>query len=405
MKTLKIRLLFVTFMILLLLSTYCLASNDVMSISETDTNESLSLTDVATDDENLADGNVEASFELMSDDLYRSGTDVLITEMVDGNAFVIGNTVTLSSEINGDLFVITNNFTIEENACVYGSVFVISNNITLNGNLYDIYAISNNVTLGETGYIARDARIASSSIVVNGVVGRNANLVVNDLSFPTDINNALILGNLNYISSTQFEIPEGLVSGDTNFTLQEDDEETVDIGSIIVTYVNNVLSALLYSLVVLLLIAWLAPNFIQKSGNLMRKKTPVALGLGLLYFFGSIIGAIVFLFLTYGLGSAISIVVIVLLVLLWSISETIFALAGGRLIARKLHQEKKSQIILYALLNVLVINIIKLIPCLGIIISVAINMIGLGFIFTNLVFKKQDFMTYEDSSVKETEVM
>ncbi len=400
MKILKNKLLIVTFIILFFVSTCCFASNDVAPIAEGNTVE-----DVSNDENNVAisPDDVEASFQFISDDLYRVDNDVVVSEMVDGNAFVVGNNVTLSGEINGDFFVIANKLVIEENSYIYGSLLACAPSITVNGNVYDTYALANDFTLGNIGYIARDAKIASNSIALNGTIGRNANLFVNSLTFPDVSENTAIGGNLNYTSPSEAEIPEGIVSGDTQFTLEVvDDNGEFDIASIIVSCINSVLSAVLYSLIVVLLMVWLTPNFIQKSGNIMRKKTPISLAIGLLVFFGAIIGAIAFLFLTYGLGSAISIAVIALLVLLWSISETVFALAGARLLANKLHKDKNLSIVLFTLLNVFIINLIKLIPFVGTVVSFVINIIGLGFIASNLIFKKQDFMTYETTApVKE----
>lgn len=380
LKTLfKSKLLWITLTIFMILSTCCFASDDVAPISQEGENPEVSTTNDV----------VESSYQLLSSDVYRADTDLVVTEMIDGNAFLFGDTVTISGQINGNLFVCANTLNISESCYIYGSIFACARTITMEGKVYDIYAVAENISLKDNSIIARDARIAAESVFMAGIVNRDAYITTNTLLFPDDVETPIIGGNLNYTSTSEFTIPEGIVTGDINFTLESENEE-IEIGSLIVSYVNKVLSSLLYSLVVLLLIIWLAPKFVEKSANLMKSKTPLSLGTGLLVSLVIIAGSISLIFLTGGLGFTISLAAIAIFVLALTISETVFSLATAKLLAKKIGHEKTLQVVLYALLTVLVINLIKLIPYIGGIFGFIICMIGLGIIFLNLVLKKSN---------------
>ena len=75
--------------------------------------------------------------------------------------------------------------------------------------------------------IYRDIRVTTSTLNVNGVVGRNAYVNCSDINFAqpsseqqetTAINQGVINGDLNYTSSKELSIPDGAVTGNKNFT-------------------------------------------------------------------------------------------------------------------------------------------------------------------------------------------
>ena len=228
------------------------------------------------------------------------------------------------------------------------------------------------------------------------IINKDAYLYTNNLLFA---NNDLeqIAGNLSYSSPSEFEISDGIVGGDIHFTPVSTDEPT--IVETIIGCITNIVSALLYALFIVLLIIWLAPNFKDKAKNIIKNKAPLAFGTGLLSFICIILASISILFLLHGLSFGISVAAITTLILAYSISQTVFGLSCAKILMDKSKKEKNIYLILYTLLIVLVINILGLIPFIGFLVSLIVNMTGFGTIVLNLISKK-DFSVNAQKSDK-----
>lgn len=396
MKTLfKSKLLWVTLIALLLCSTYCFATSSVTPTSDEGIMPISEDSEIAPISEEEETNGTTSTPDLNNlsfvPDIYRADQDISVSEMVNGNAFLFGNNVTISGQIYGDVFVCAGNLTITDTAYISGNIFACAKSFSMAGIAYDIYAAVESFDLKPSALIARDIKIGASSVSIAGTVNKDAFLSVDTLNFYDEGEDSApyIAGNFNYTSGTEVTIPENVVNGQVNFTPVSKDKH-VDIGSLIVSYINKILSAILYSFVVLLLIAWLTPNFMNKATNLMKKKAPLAFGIGLLVSICTIIGSIALIFLTGGLAIHVSFALLALYFLVWTICETVFALAIGKLLANKFKFEKTFQAILLAILVVLVINLLKLIPFVGTIIGLVSSIIGLGIIFLNLVLKEEN---------------
>lgn len=340
----------------------------------------------------------QGTFNFISSDLYKFDTEIKITETVDGNVFAMGDSVTIDGEVGGDVFVMADTVTFTENSYVYGNIFALADTFVMNGAVYDIYSVSVDFTLGETAIVARDIKMTAENTYINGSVRRNAYLYTNSLTFAEDGTN-LINGDLEYTSRAEFEIPEGVVGGNVKFT--EDTSDEVDTGLLVTSYINDVLSALLYSLVVVLLAIWLAPKFIEKSVDVLKQKPVKCFGIGLL---ATIILAVVpfaFLFLTYGLGIGISLAVMAVYILLLTISKTVFGIALAKRFTGKIENEKPYHLVLFTLLAVLVVSLLELVPYVGGFIGFIVCMVGFGVIVLSLVSKKFDNEEVKVEEVKE----
>lgn len=343
--------------------------------------------DVEAIDETSKSTQTQSTFNFISSDLYKFDTEITITETVDGNVFAMGDIVTIDGEVGGDVFVMADTVTFTENSYIYGNIFALANNVVMNGAAYDIYSISPSFTLGETGIVARDIKITTENTYINGSIRRNAYIYTNSLTFAEDGTN-LIKGDLEYTSRTEFEIPEGIVGGNVKFT--EDTSDEVDTANLVTSYINNVLSTLLYSLVVILLAVWLAPKFIDKSVDLLKQKPVKCFGIGLLSTIILTVVPFAFLLLTYGLGIGISFAVIAVFVLLLTISKTVFGIALAKRFTCKIENEKPYHLVLFTLLAVLVISLLELVPYIGGLIGFIVCMAGFGVIVLSLVSKKVD---------------
>lgn len=368
----------VLFMIifLMLFSTLCMAS-DIAPISSSTSNE-------VSNTEN----SIDETYEFIESDVYKFDKDITIDSIVDGNVFVFGNNITISGEVGGDVFAFGDNVTVTDQAYIHGNIFVFGNRITINGICYDVYAAGESFTLESKAIISRDLRLAADRTNLNGQVKRDAYISTNELVFPDNAQN-IIAGDLNYTSSTEFNIADSIVSGTIAYT-PEKAKERMSFETII-SYVKSIISTLLYSLVVILLVLWLAPNFKEKAGKLLSSKVPLSLGVGLLTSLIIIVGSFAILFITWGLGTGISVAIITMYILTLTISKTVFSMSAAKLIANKSEKIKNNNIIfvLLSLLVILVISILELIPFIGGLIGFILSMIGLGIIVLNIISKKK----------------
>lgn len=331
------------------------------------------------------EGDIEESYEFIASDLFEFNTDVTVDQIIDGNAFICGSNVTISSEIGGDVFVFADTLTFTDTAYVYGSIFTIANNFTMNGLAYDIYGSCGNFTLGSDAGIARDIKIIANNTYINGTVNRDAYISTNTITFPEGATD-LIGGNLNYSSENEISIPEGIVTGNISFSSTKATQQ--NIGDIIISYVNTLFSAVLYTLAITLLAMWLAPKFTNKAPLLLKKKAPLSLGIGLLSTLVLIAAPVFFIFLTYGLGSSVSFAAIAIFILALTISKAIFSIAAAKLLATKLHWEKPYLFVLLSLIVTLVISLIGFIPYIGGIAGFVVTMLGFGILVLSLIYKK-----------------
>ena len=345
---------------------------------------------LATNEVNTTSGEVIASYETnykyTSSDMFYYDSEVNISEVIDGNVFAYGQTVNVSGEIYGDLFVAGATINIKEDAIIHGNIFAFANNIELSGICSDVYASGANFTLSSSGMIARNLNLASNAVTLNGQISRDANINSESISFGGD-NNEIISGNLNYSSENEQSVPDGVVGGETKYTAIETNTE-----NIILSIIKSILSSLVFSFVIIILLLWIAPKFKDKASEIVKNNSFKAFGIGLLVLFVIIIAAIILLLFTYGLAASIAVVGIALLALAYVVSNTIFSMSIGKLIADKLKLSKNVAFVLFSLLVVLILSLIKYIPYVGGPINFITSIIGLGIISIN-AFKRKDLTT------------
>lgn len=365
----------VLFMIifLMLFSTLCMAS-DIAPISSSTSNE-------VSNTEN----SIDETYEFIESDVYKFNKDITIDSIVDGNVFVFGNNITISGEVGGDVFAFGDNVTVTDQAYIHGNIFVFGNRITINGICYDVYAAGESFTLESKAIISRDLRLAATRTNISGQIRRDAYLSTDELVFPDDAKD-LIKGNLSYTSVSEFAISDAIVGGNITYTPEVSNEKTVV--KTITSYITDILSTLLYSLAIILLTIWIAPNFKEKATKIFKKRSPLSLGVGLLTSLAIIIGSFVLIFITNGLGVGISAAAVTIYVLALTIAKTVFGMASAKLIADKLNQKNNIMFVVISLIAILVISLLELIPFVGGLFGFVITMIGLGIIVLNLISKK-----------------
>lgn len=341
---------------------------------------------------NTVDKDVLASYETnysyVNSDLFQFAVDVNITDIVHGNSFVYGQNVSVTGEIYGDLFVMANSLNISKDAVIYGNIFALANNITISGLASDVYAmVGSTFTLTETGCIDRNINLTTNSVSLAGKINRDANITCNNLSI-SESSEKIIGGDLNYTSKAEAKIHENVIGGKVVYTAPVE----VDTVTIILSTIHNIISVLLYAFAFIMLTIWITPKFKDKISEIISKKSFLSFGIGILIFFGIIIIAFLLLLFTSGFGAITAVATIGLLILTFSISNIVFSMSIGKIIANKFNWNGNVAFVLLSLLMVLILELISYVPYIGGPITFITAIIGLGIIAIN-AFKRKDLVT------------
>lgn len=328
----------------------------------------------------------ETNDSFVFSNMYVFENESEISQVVDGNVFAFGGTISITGEIYGDLFVMANSLTVSEDAIIHGNIFVCANEVSFSGITSDIYGMATNFTLEASGIVARDVYITSSSVNLNGQIGRDAFLSIESLAFASDAEEVIVQGNLSYTAESEFSMPENVVTGEVTYTPVQ-----VEPADIAWTIISSLLTTAIFALAVIALILWIVPNFKNRASTIIAKKSWLSFGLGLLVFFGIILVAFLLLLFTYGYGASIAVALIGFLVLIYAIANTVFGMAVGNLIANKFNWNKTWIFILLSVLVVVIIDLISYITYIGGPISFITSVLGIGIICIN-AYKRKDLV-------------
>lgn len=291
-------------------------------------------------------------------DVYLTGNDVVVNDIIDGNLFVFANSVTINSQIGGDAFILAGTVNVGEQGYIFSNLFTCAQNVNISGVVYDLYTTAQTVSIN--GYVYRDIHVGTNILNINGTIGRNAFVGANQINFaqPSEQNSeeqqvtsqGIINGDLNYSAPNEISIPEGFVST---------------------------------AIIIWLLCLWITPKFLSNTTNIISKKLLSVIGYGLLT---PIVIAVAFvILLILGITSKIALLGLSLLLLLLAISSSIFVITINRLICQKFKIEKTIGIFGMLILSSIVLWAIGLIPYVGSAINIITSLIGLGIIVTNII--------------------
>lgn len=323
-------------------------------------------------------------------DVYLTGADVTIDYIVDGNLFIVANNVTISSQIGGDAFIFANSVTVTETGYVFSNLFTTAANVDIKGVAYDLYAMSDTINI--TGYIYRDIKVSCNTLNMNGTIGRNAFVDCSNINFAqqsadvsednstTIASQGIISGDLNYTAKEEISIPDGAVEGTVNFN-----EEEILSSNNIQAYLLSLGSFLVLTIVIWLLILWLAPKFNEKASNLATKKILPVIGLGILTPILLLVVSIILLLIN--ITASVAALMFILWLALLIVSKSIFVIVANNLICNKLKIEKTIGIFGILIVSSIVVWALGLIPYVGTLISIIAVVLGLGILVSSIILK------------------
>ena len=310
------------------------------------------------------------------DDL--NSTSYVMDKYVDGNVFIFGNDVTITGQINGSLFVCASKVKIDEDAYIVCHTFVAAQEFEMSGVTTDMYAACGNFNFDSQGVVSRDLKLATTNAVLRGSVGRDVDMAASSIDLYEDEENSFFVGgNLKYTSGSEAEhIDDIIVKGEITYTQENNEEEDsnkIVLGDIALGAIKNIV----FTLVIYLLLIFLAPKFIQKSREYAGTRALLSGAIGLAFTIIIPIVSFVLLFTVVGVSAAVLAVLIYVIVLM--INSAIVTVAVNELIVNKFEMLNSTWKKILMIIPVsLVIYLIKQIPYIGGLISVIIFFVGVG---------------------------
>jgi len=380
--------------------------------------------------------------EVIDDDLYLAGSDIIIDGTVNGDVMAAGNTVVINGSITGDLWAAGGSVTV--NGQVGDDLFAAAAAVTLGPDAHigdDVFSsgasvetqsgssIGGELMIGAfqglvAGDVIENLRVGANRLRLEGTVGGDAWVAVNaaeqdytpmpmwfgpdapampsvpaGLTFGED---ASIAGKLTYTSPAQVAIPSGVAS-QVEHQLPPADEQVArevrrenGLGSWFLDSLRRLISLL----VVGLLLARFLPLWIQKPTEALRERPWASLGAGflaliivpfaLLVALGVVITAAVLvgaltlgglLGAILGLGlSGLGLAVTLFGLALAYLPQLIVAYLGGRWILQRLHSASAESIYWPVVLGVFILAALFAIPFLGALVEILVVLFGLGAI-------------------------
>ena len=336
------------------------------------------------------DDEVDETFdnsEITNENFFYAGSkDVNIDNPIYGDAFIFtSGSVTINETISGNAFICASSVTISENGQIYASLFNASNSLTLNGDIgLNVYNFSNKLSI--KGTVEFDLFSFSRNTNIDGTIYGNANISADSLSIS---DNSSIEKNLNYSSKEKINISNDVVSGAINYAAQTDKDTNSAI--LLKDFVVSVLSFIILAVVIFILAKWLNCKFLNTYSNFV-KNLPISLLYGLLGLI--LIPVACVILLICGVTINISFILMAIYGILLTIASSIVIISLSKLIAEQLQTKfDKINTTLLIIISIAVLSIayklLKLIPILGTIITLAFVMVGIGIIIKSIIPTKE----------------
>lgn len=319
-----------------------------------------------------------------------SKNSITLEQEFSGDVFIIcADKVTIDSYISGNVFICANEVEITNNAEITSSMFCIAKDIKINGNInLNAYCISSNFNLEEKAYIYKNLYLSAQNISLDGLIETNAIISGESIEFKE---NCIIQGNLNYSAPKEIEIPENTVSGIISFSNNTINVSIQDIAKQRVKQIIfNIISYIVFAIIVFLILNALKVNLINNSDNFKSNIGKYIL-FGLLILFVAPILTIIAFIIPF--LSRFAFVLLGLYILLLMVASAITIITLSKLCADRFKDTIKTNYILRTILFIILFcigyKLLKLVPVLGLIITFATVVLGIGIFIKNLLPTKE----------------
>lgn len=291
--------------------------------------------------------------EVVNDDLYLSGNEIVVDGTINGDLVAFGATITINGTVNGDVIAagqtVVINGEVADDARIAGSVLFIGENARIGSDLVSA-AYSLEVRAGAligqdalfaggqaliAGEITRNLQVATAALELRGTVGGDVTAEVGEaegnppMSFPMQstvpvpvINPGLTIdpaahigGDLQYTQTSELTFPSGIVAGEINRLIPQVEDSVAEHiptpSEKVATWALGMGRSMVTLILIGLFLAWLFPNFMGAVNGTLQSKPLPSLGWGVVtyavFFFAlllvilvMVVGGIIFGALTLG---------------------------------------------------------------------------------------------------------
>ena len=343
------------------------------------------------------------SGEVIEGDLYIAGSDITINGTINGDVWAAGRSITINGTVNGAVTAAAQYINL--NGPVARSARIAGQTLDVNGTIgTDLVAFGSTIDINSATTIGTDlliggatARIAgqvnrnlkggADDITISGMIGGNTQLQVKRLTITSTAN---IKGNLDYTSENEATIePSGQVIGKITHQMPEPKKTGEAKGILPWIAAAGVAGLIVGKILTFLMILVIAVIFIftirhrtVAMANSIKTSPWASLGWGALILFVTPFAAIIVCITLIGLPLGL------IALALWGIaiylSQIPVALCIGRLILRQ-KVESGGILVGAAALGLVILLLLRLIPVVGFLVSLATVLFGMGSLVTSRI--------------------
>lgn len=325
-------------------------------------------------------------------DLYVCANDVLLSQgsIIYGNVFLASNKLTLNAEIGGSLYADVKNFDMQYFGFISRDLHLTSENANLSGYIYrNSFIEAKNITTDDKFVNQKDFNVTDANkLTFSGEVKGNASITSRDISFRNNDGDTDLIckisGNLSYSSKEELEIPEGIISGVVNYS-NYNNIPFKSILSDIWNYASSLIILIVCVYVIYLLISKFVPKYLDKISNISALELLKYFGIGLAFMI--LLPIVALLLFVSRIGIILGLLLLLIYIIFAVIAKQIFIISIATFMKNKL--QNKISIYLYILAVIIILSIIELIPYLGFVISLIVELIGFGMITKHLIPNKK----------------
>ena len=162
------------------------------------------------------------------------------------------------------------------------------------------------------------------------------------------------------------------------------------------SYITSGLTIVFTTLVIVLLLIWLAPNFVKRVTNMGVAKSFVSLGIGVATPIVAILLSIILILTVVGISVFSSMLVGLIWIAMLATSITSLYVAG--LITKLFKNSNRIMLIVFSLIASLVLWGLGFVPYVGGFLSVVFVLFGIGTTLVNIVYTKESTKKKEKSA-------
>lgn len=332
------------------------------------------------------------SGEVINDDLFVGGKEVIIEGTVNGDVYVGAERLSVRGTVNGD--VIAGAQTVEITGSIRDDLQVGANTVSLIGaKIGDSVVVAGNDlsidrdssidgglifggrVLSLEGSVGRGVTSASDSTRIDGEVGKAARIAATTITIDQD---AIIRGDLEYSSINKATI-SGVVSGKIVRTESKTNTTAENFLRQLVVGYNTI--AFFGAAIIGALLLLLTPQLFARSRRNMTKQPWKTIGVGAAVALATL-PAIVIVSITV-VGIPLSLAVLVLWALGIYFAKFFVAFSVGSMLLdmiNKKKQESHSRMYLALLAGLILYYVLRLLPFIGMFVRFATAVVGLGMI-------------------------